>query len=165
MTLGTEAATNAAATNGPASKREVVRELGELALVLPALVNQALEANDRAKYYLTLLQASAARARRPNRPASSLHGERLSAGIDDRWLDEVVESSVASDDDDVFVVSRVGEIHDALIGAVGEMLRPLAIAEVEHSPDPARLERLRVRAPDFAGDRVPGDYIERGNVS
>ena len=68
---------------------------------------------------------------------------------------------MASDDDDVFVMPRVGEIHDALIGAIGEMLRPLAVAEVEESPDPARLERLRAQAPDFAGDRVPYDYVER----
>ncbi len=81
MALGADAADRyAAPTSGPASKREVVRELGELALVLPSMVNQALEANDRAKYYLTLLQASATHARRPDRPAPSLHGERLAGG-------------------------------------------------------------------------------------
>ena len=114
MALETDPTTSRAPI-GPASKREVVRELGELALVLPSLVNQALEANDRAKYYLTLLQASAAHARLPDRPAPSLHGERLAAGINDQWLDQVVESSVASDDDDAFVVPRVGDVHDALI--------------------------------------------------
>ena len=96
MTLGTDSEPMAPAS--PASKREVVRELGELALVLPSLVNQALEANDRAKYYLRLLQASAAHARLPDGPAPSLHGERLAAGITDQWLDEVVQSSVPSDD-------------------------------------------------------------------
>ena len=70
-------------------------------------------------------------------------------------------SSEPSDDDHAFVVPRVSEVHDALMSAVGEMLRPFAVAEVEESPDPARLERLRVRAPDFAGDRVPYDYVER----
>ena len=129
--------------------------------MLPPLVNQALEANDRAKYYLTLLQACAAHARLPNSPASSLHGERLAAGISDQWLDLVVESSVGSDDGDAFVVSRVGDVHEALMDAVGEMLRPLAVAKVEQSPDAARLERLRAQAPDFVDDRVPYDYVER----
>ncbi len=161
MVLGADVATDSTPTSRPTSKREVVRELGELALVLPPMVNQALEANDRAKYYLTLLQGSAARARLPDSPAPSLHGERLAAGINEQWLDRVVESSEPSDDDHAFVVPRVSEVHDALMGAVGEMLRPFAVAEVEESPDPARLERLRERAPDFAGDRVRYDYVER----
>ena len=161
MVAGTDPTTNGVPRGGPASKNEVVRELGELALVLPSMVNQALAANDRAKYYLTLLQASAARARLPDRPASSLYGERLAAGIADQWLDQVVGSSVASNDGDAFVMPRIGEIHDALIGAVGEMLRPLAVADIEGSPGLARLERLRLRAPDFSGQRVPFDYVER----
>ena len=70
MVVGTDPTTNGVPTGGPASKREVVRELGELALVLPSLVNQALEANDRAKYYLTLLQAAGAHARRPGSPGA-----------------------------------------------------------------------------------------------
>jgi len=147
-------------TSDPAAKHEIVGELGELALVLPAMVNQALEANDRAKYYLTLLQASADRARRPDGPAPSLHGERLAAGINEQWLDQVVGSSVASDDPGAFVMPRAGEVHEALMGAIGEMLRPLAVAEVEGSPDPARLDRLRERTPALSEDRVPHQYVE-----
>ena len=89
--------------SGAASKREIVREVGQLALVLPSMVNQALQANDRAKYYLTLLQAAATHARRPDRPTPSLRGERLAAGINDQWLDRVVESAEARTDDDSFV--------------------------------------------------------------
>ena len=40
-------------------KRDVLDELGQSPLLLPALVAAGLEANDRAKYLLTLLQASA----------------------------------------------------------------------------------------------------------
>ena len=161
MALGANSGTSHMPANGRASKSNVVRELGELALVLPVLVNQALEANDRAKYFLTLLQACAARAYRAGGPAPSLHAERLAAGISDRWLDEVVESAVARADGSAFVVPRMGEIHVALIDAVGDMLRPLAVTEVEPSPDPARLERLRVQAPDFIDDQVPYAYLER----
>ena len=161
MVVGVDPTAVPAPASGSASKREVVRELGELALLLPSMVNQALEANDRAKYYLTLLQACAAGARLPGHPTPSLHRERLAAGINEAWLDQVVESSEPSDDDHAFVLPRVNEAHDALMSAVGEMLTPFGIAEVEDSPDPARLERLRVRAPDFAGDRVPYDYVER----
>ena len=147
--------------SGAASKREIVREVGQLALVLPSMVNQALQANDRAKYYLTLLQAAATHARRPDRATPSLRGERLAAGINDQWLDRVVESAEARTDDDRFVAPRAGEIHDALLDAIDDMLRPLAVIDVQQSPDRARLEGLRRQAPDFAGDCVPYDYVER----
>ena len=41
-----------------AAKRDVLQELGEPTLVLPAMINGALAANDRAKYLLSLLQAA-----------------------------------------------------------------------------------------------------------
>ncbi len=159
MAVDTEPRTVAATLDQKASKHDIVRELGEPALVLPALVNKALEANDRAKYYLTLLQAAAANAERPDRTAPSLHSERLAAGVNEQWLDQVVTSSVASDDDDAFVLPRVEEIHGQLFGAIADMLTPFAAAEVEESPDPDRLDQLRKGAPDFAGDRVPYDYL------
>ena len=40
------------------------------------------------------------------------------------------------------------------------MLTPLAVAEVEDSPDPYRFEQLRSAAPDFTGRRLPYDYVE-----
>ena len=41
-------------------KYEILEELGEEKLLLPALVNAALMANDRIKYYFTLIQAARA---------------------------------------------------------------------------------------------------------
>jgi hypothetical protein len=40
-------------------KLEVIEQLGETGLLLPELINRGLAANDRLKYYLTLLQAAA----------------------------------------------------------------------------------------------------------
>ena len=73
-------------------KREVFEELGESTLLLPALVAGGLEANDRAKYFLTLLQA--ARETTPTRPCATmapLRDERLAAGVADSDFDSVVE--------------------------------------------------------------------------
>ena len=53
------------------AKQDVVGELRERVLLQPSLVNQGLEANDRAKYLLTLLQAARAHADEPARAFAS----------------------------------------------------------------------------------------------
>jgi len=76
------------------TKKKMIRELGEDELILPSLVNAALVANDRVKYYFTLLQAAQSRARRPGSEFSNLRAEREAAGVDDPDLDHVVSGSV-----------------------------------------------------------------------
>ena len=76
------------------TKGEVLEELGHADLVLPALVGRGLEANDRAKYFLSLLQAARAHADRPDRADSALREERLGAGVTDASLDRVVPGTV-----------------------------------------------------------------------
>jgi hypothetical protein len=46
-------------------KSSIVAALGEQRLLLPALLNESLTANDRAKYRLTLLQTAKAHADTP----------------------------------------------------------------------------------------------------
>ena len=46
-------------------KTEIVGELGEGSLLVPEYVNQALAANNRVKYYFTLLQAARQHADNP----------------------------------------------------------------------------------------------------
>ncbi|MGB7988299.1 MAG: hypothetical protein WCF44_02820, partial [Candidatus Methylophosphatis roskildensis] len=53
-------------------KTRIIDALGEPKLLLPALVNEALAANDRAKYYFALLQIAQARADDPQRSAPEL---------------------------------------------------------------------------------------------
>lgn len=142
-----------------AAKQDVVSELGERILLLPSLVNRGLEANDRAKYFLTLLQAARAHADKPEGPFSSLRDERLAAGVVCEELDDVVGRSRRAEED-VYVVPGVRDLHDALAAAVAEMLAPLADAAQE-GIDPARLDALLREAPDLAADRVLGGYIER----
>jgi uncharacterized protein Yka (UPF0111/DUF47 family) len=74
-------------------KNRIVDALGERKLLLPALVNAALAANDRAKYLFTLLQMAKSHADRPDGPFSNLRQERLMSGLDDQPLDRVVEQS------------------------------------------------------------------------
>ena len=143
-----------------AAKQDVVSELGERVLLLPSLVNRGLEANDRAKYLLTLLQAARSHADEPAGPFSSLRDERLAAGIADEELGAVVGRSRRAGED-VYVIPGVRDLHDALAAAVAEMLAPLAAAGARDRVDPARLDALVRGAPNLGSDRVPGSYIER----
>ena len=142
-----------------AAKQDVINELGERVLLLPSLVNRGLEANDRAKYLLTLLQAARTHADKPVEPSSSLRDERLAAGIADEDLDDVVERSRRAEEN-VYVIPGVRSLHDALAGAVADMLAPLTDAP-QHRINPARLDALLGAAPDFDEDRVPGTYIDQ----
>ena len=163
MTQASTTAGQSGTVAGPsasaATKRDVVDELGERALLLPSLVNRGLEANDRAKYFLTLLQAARAHADEPTGPFSSLRGERLAAGVANEELDAVVGEARRAEGD-LYVIPGVRGVHEALVAAVAEMLAPLA-GQLPDEIDAVRLDALVREAPDLAADRVPGGYIER----
>jgi uncharacterized protein Yka (UPF0111/DUF47 family) len=71
-------------------KTAIVESLGEHKLVLPRLVNEALAANERLKYLLSLLQFGRHRADHPERSAADLQAERKRARIGEASLDLVV---------------------------------------------------------------------------
>jgi hypothetical protein len=74
-------------------KDRIVAELGEEHLLLPVLIREAIRANDRVKYLLSLLQA--ARLAADGGAPASLREERLACGIDDRHLDALYAQSTA----------------------------------------------------------------------
>ena len=76
-----------------ACKRKMVEELGEGELLLPNLVNEALSANDRAKYLMTLLQMAKDHADYPDLASPDLKQERLACGITESNFDSVIERS------------------------------------------------------------------------
>ncbi|HUW50074.1 MAG TPA: hypothetical protein VMV75_03580 [Sulfuricella sp.] len=57
-------------------KLHIIEDLGESRLALPSLTRQALSANDRAKYYFTLLQSAQYHADQPESPIPRLAMER-----------------------------------------------------------------------------------------
>jgi uncharacterized protein Yka (UPF0111/DUF47 family) len=71
-------------------KTTVLEAIGETGLNLPAQIHAGLMANDRMKYYFSLLQMAVARADHPEQPADSLRRERLASGIDNSTLDDFV---------------------------------------------------------------------------
>lgn len=68
-------------------KTRIIDALGEPKLLLPALVNEALAANDRGKFYFTLLQMAQAHADDPQRRTPELVAERTAAGVDEDTLE------------------------------------------------------------------------------
>ena len=75
------------------SKTRIIDLLGEKALLRPELLNQAIVANERAKYLLGMLQMAASHAESPDGQAATLRSEREACGIADTWLDNVTAHS------------------------------------------------------------------------
>jgi len=62
-------------------KSQIIQELGQADILLPALVADGLAANDRIKVRLSVLQAAGQHARAPDQPAPDLSAESHAAGI------------------------------------------------------------------------------------
>jgi hypothetical protein len=132
-----------------------VGELGEQELLLPALVNEALAANDRAKYRMTLLQAAREHADHPDRPVSALEQERLACGVEEPDLDAVVERS--RKEGGPYRIPGARRLHDGLIDDVRHMLAPLRTAGTGHEQ---RLQALLESAPALADDHISAAHIQ-----
>lgn len=146
-----------------AAKADVLEQLGEASLVLPELINRSLAANDRIKYYLTLLQAARDHALHPNIAASSLSAERLASGVDDSALDMVVAASVKLDDESLSI-PHAGRIHERVVDGIGRMLDPFRVAPGVSGPSYEQWHNrlaqvLGALAPPQA-DRVAAGYVD-----
>ena len=132
----------------------------ETALVLPQLLNAGLAANDRLKYYLTLLQMAGAAAQQPHGTVTNLRAEREASGIADSAFDEIVAGSRVGADGHIHV-PRAQQIRTLLLDGLDEMLQPVrAAARVGVSTRTpvdtyaARLAALTARLPSCADDRL-----------
>jgi len=136
-------------------KTRIVDTLGERSLLRPTVINAALAANDRAKYYFTLLQTAVQRALRPDSRAPDLRRERLACGVDSDALDAVVADAVADRDGRVRIADG-GEVIRALLGEISAMLVPFA--DEPGSGFEVRFKALRLRADALpSGVYLPAD--------
>ena len=74
-------------------KTAIVAHLGESGVLLPQLLSRALDANDRAKLRMTVLQDALAHAEHPSAPARKLQSEGRVLGLDDIALDATVSGA------------------------------------------------------------------------
>ncbi|MCI0701593.1 MAG: hypothetical protein L0241_10970 [Planctomycetia bacterium] len=149
------------------SKAQIIGELGERALLLPALVNEGLTANDRAKYRMTLLQSAREHADHPHRKTSDLKRERLAANEPDAELDAVVNRS-RKEDRDTYSIHRGRQICEALVEDVRRMLAPLRAigngeARNKHTATDyeKRLNAILAQTPPPANDHISRTTIDR----
>ena len=104
-------------------KTAIALALDEHGLLLPDLVHQALAANERAKYELSLLQTARAYADAPFGPAADLSADRMRAGIEDTSLDSVAMASAAFGG--AYRIPGARKIVEAALGHVDAMIAPL----------------------------------------
>ena len=109
-------------------KARIVASLGERLLLVPFLLNEALAANDRAKYRLTLLQAAKSHAQSPDAAFSDLRLERLACGVMNAALDDVV-AETALIGADSYAVPQAREILSALKDDLLAMIAPFDAAQ------------------------------------
>src|SRR5262249_14237599 len=122
-------------------KAEIALALDERGLVRPDLMRRALEANERAKYHLSLLQMARMHADAPYATAPTLSSDRVHAGIDDERLDSVIESAVALGD--AYRIPGARGIVDAALRETREMIDPLrASADPSASSFEGRLDAI-----------------------
>ena len=137
----------------------MIELLGEERLLLPQLIASALEANDRVKYLLALLQAARAAADGET-GRGPLRDERLAGGVADAALDRVVPESDRVGDDR-YRIPGAGRLAAQAVSEVEEMLRPLRTARVAAAGDLERRLRAVARTLTVSGDVIAGDDIAR----
>jgi len=141
-------------------KVAIIEQIGERGLLLPELIARGLVANDRVKYFLTLLQAAQARAQAPQQPAPDLRVQREASGVADISLDRVVEGSVDRGNQTTYIPSAC-VIIDRLFEELRRMVSALeAAGQARPSVNERvalykrRLEELNASVPCSADDLV-----------
>jgi uncharacterized protein Yka (UPF0111/DUF47 family) len=130
-------------------KENAVASLGQSTLLLPAWVKAALQANDRLKLYLSVLQSAAQRAANPAVPSSDWSREIAHLGLRDAtWLKDVVTTAYLQDR--TLIVPEISLWLAALASDLSIMARPLCdVAEHKNADLVARRDRWLKRIEDL----------------
>jgi len=140
-------------------KTRIIAALGERRLLLPALLNEALAANDRAKYLLTLLQTAKAHADSPDHPFTDLRTERIACGIMDTSFDDVVAETVRCGADS-YAIPGLRALCSSLRDNITAMIAPLeAVQESEANIFNKRLQKLSDKPWHGEANTITGECI------
>lgn len=140
-------------------KNRIISALGESRLLLPALLNAALAANDQLNYLFTLLQYARNRADQPHVAFSSLQQERLACGLDEDDLDAVIEGS-RRESDDAYRIPHAERILTLIRRDLGSMLEPLREASrADYDELNQRFQRFLLSGAGAQQDAISGTTI------
>ena len=125
-----------------------------------------MAANDRIKYFLTLLQSARDHAEHPDRAAPSLQTEREASGVDDVTFDEVVAGSTR-DGEQRLHIPHASRIHTLIVDDIRQMLAPLKATSAPEAGEPDQSEPWSQRLDRLLGvmsppetDHVPAGYVD-----
>jgi uncharacterized protein Yka (UPF0111/DUF47 family) len=148
-----------------AEKSKILEVLGgnKTDLLLMEKVRRALQANERVKYLLSLLQLAVTQAHAQSADPDDLSVERRRAGIEDGGLDRVIPSAVLTASGRI-EIPAADRIISLAIEETGLMCAPLEIARPAESK--ALGERLgtiaRACAPITGGPTDPPERVRSG---
>ncbi len=142
-----------------AGKLSIIDTLGEASLLLPARVNAALAANDRAKFRFALLQTARQAADRPGAPTPPLRTERIASGVTDETLDGVIAGATQLDGDR-YRIAHASRVVAELLSDVRTMVAALR-ETVDGSALAKRLVALEPMVVATNDDEIAGACIDR----
>ena len=143
------------------AKVEVVKKLGERAVLLPALIEEALAANDRLKIRLTMLQEAGAQASEPSRSAPSMEREIRSVGLDSPAFSAAI-SGARRIDAESFLAPGAELLAKGIADDLTTMIKPVEVGRPDAAASlQARLEAILKTLPDFREDRVTRAEVVR----
>ncbi len=139
-------------------KSQIIEQLGQTDILLPALIADGLAANDRAKVRLSVLQAAAQHARDPQGTPFVLAEECRGLGLDTAAMQKLVEGASLVVNDRV-TAPGLGTLSAAIMDDVSAMARAVKAGDAEQGE--AALTRLATIA-----DGVPAaDSIELAQIA
>ena len=139
-------------------KSQIIEQIGQTDILLPALIAEGLIANDRAKARLSVLQAAASHARNPQSSAFDLAEECQGVGIDAGPMEELVGGASLIAGERV-TAPGLGTLSAAILDDVATMAR--AVKAGDSSQGEAALGRfsaLKAIAPQ-------GDALELAQIA
>jgi len=107
-------------------KYQIIEELGASYLLLPKTINDALVANDRVKYFFTLLQLAKNSADYPENDHPDLKKERLICNINNTSFDTIIKQTT-KDEKNNYKIPELPLILENIKSNIKEMLIPLEI--------------------------------------
>lgn len=123
----------------PVRKEEAVESLGQQSLLMPAWIKSALAANDRLKFYLSVLQSALNHAAHPDAEPPDWSRDAANLALRDvRWIDDLCTNAYL--DDGLLVFPQIGQLMECLAADISVMSRPL-LDTGEHSGSPESIRR------------------------